>query len=110
MQARLNIAVKKMAHLCVNVGEIKPLNNNLGKRVSPCVLSKEGKVIFDMLISTCRLFFLTYFQGDSMKIVIASLISALMLLSMPTFAGSHGGGKIDCKDPKNKDHKDCQKK
>jgi len=45
-----------------------------------------------------------------MKIVIASLISALMLLSMPTFAGSHGGGKVDCKDPKNKDHKDCQKK
>jgi len=29
-----------------------------------------------------------------------------MLLSMPTFAGSHGGGKVDCKDPKNKDHKE----
>jgi len=45
-----------------------------------------------------------------MKIVIASLVSALMLLSMPTFAESHGGGKIDYKDSKNKDHKDCQKK
>jgi hypothetical protein len=45
-----------------------------------------------------------------MKIVLASLASALMVLSMPTFAGSHGGGKVDCKDSKNKDHKDCQKK
>ena len=45
-----------------------------------------------------------------MKIVLASLVSALMVLSMPTFAGSHGGGKVDCKDSKNKDHKDCQKK
>jgi hypothetical protein len=54
--------------------------------------------------------FLFLFKGVSMKIVIASLVSALMLLSMPTFAGSHGGGKIDCKDPKNKDHKECQKK
>ena len=55
-------------------------------------------------------FFILFFESDSMKIVIASLVSALMLLSMPTFAGSHGGGKIDCKDSKNKDHKDCQKK
>jgi hypothetical protein len=54
--------------------------------------------------------FLFFFKGVSMKIVLASLVSALMVLSMPTFAGSHGGGKIDCKDPKNKDHKECQKK
>ena len=45
-----------------------------------------------------------------MIIVIASFISALMRLSLRTFAGSHGGGKVDCKDPKNKDHKECQKK
>jgi len=51
-----------------------------------------------------------FFESIIMKIVLASLVSALMVLSMPTFAGSHGGGKVDCKDSKNKDHKDCQKK
>jgi hypothetical protein len=48
VQVRLNIAIREIAHVCVNFGEIKPLNNNLSKRVSPCVLQKEGKVIFDM--------------------------------------------------------------
>ena len=45
-----------------------------------------------------------------MKTVIAMLVSALMFLSTSAFAGAHGGGKVDCKDPKNKDNKEFVKK
>ncbi len=39
-----------------------------------------------------------------MKTVMTALVSALMLLSAPSFAGSHGGGKMDDKKV------DCSKK
>ena len=32
-----------------------------------------------------------------MKIVMTALVSAFMLMSAPSFAGSHGGGKMDDK-------------
>jgi len=36
-------------------------------------------------------------EGASMKFVMTALVSAFMLVSMPSFAGSHGGGKMDDK-------------
>jgi len=38
------------------------------------------------------------------------LVSTLMFLSISAFAGAHGGRKVDCGDPKNKDNKECVKK
>jgi hypothetical protein len=43
-------------------------------------------------------------KGTPMKTVMTALVSALMLLSAPSFAGSHGGGKMDDKKV------DCSKK
>ena len=37
------------------------------------------------------------FQGVFMKFVMTALVSAFMLVSMPAFAGAHGGGKMDDK-------------
>jgi hypothetical protein len=109
--ARLNPANRKIEHVRAKAtGETEPRNGDLSKGISPRVLLKKRYYGYANLISACCIFFLFFLKGVSMKIVIASLVSALMLLSMPTFAGSHGGGKIDCKDTKNKDHKDCQKK
>lgn len=39
-----------------------------------------------------------------MKFVMTALVSALMLVSSPSFAGAHGGGKMDDKKV------DCTKK
>ena len=54
------------------------------------------------------------FRGSKIiwYLVFALLFGLLftMLFSVKEGFGSHGGGKIDCKNPKNKDHKDCQKK
>jgi len=50
-----------------------------------------------------------------MKIVMTALVSAFMLVSMPTFAGSHGGGKmddkkVDCSKKENETNSACVKK
>ena len=47
--------------------------------------------------------------------LLAALIASLMLLSVPAFAGSHGGGKmddkkVDCSKKENEKHADCKKK
>jgi hypothetical protein len=54
-------------------------------------------------------------EGVSMKIVMTALVSAFMLVSMPTFAGSHGGGKmddkkVDCSKKENETNSACVKK
>ena len=50
-----------------------------------------------------------------MKIVITALVSAFMLMSAPSFAGSHGGGKmddkkVDCSRKENEKNAACVKK
>lgn len=53
-----------------------------------------------------------------MKTTLSILASALFLISAPSFAMSHGGGKmddkkaekVDCKKPENKDKKECKAK
>jgi hypothetical protein len=50
-----------------------------------------------------------------MKTVMTALVSALMLLSAPSFAGSHGGGKmddkkVDCSKKENEKNAACTKK
>lgn len=50
-----------------------------------------------------------------MKIVMTALVSALMLISAPGFAGSHGGGKmddkkVDCSKKENEKNPACVKK
>ena len=50
-----------------------------------------------------------------MKIVMTALISAVMLMSAPSFAGSHGGGKmddkkVDCTKKENEKNEACVKK
>ena len=50
-----------------------------------------------------------------MKIVMTALISAFMLMSAPSFAGSHGGGKmddkkVDCSKKENEKNAACAKK
>jgi hypothetical protein len=61
-------------------------------------------------------FFTTLFlKGVSMKIVMTALVSAFMLMSAPSFAGSHGGGKmddkkVDCSKKENEKDKACVKK
>ncbi|MEY3518250.1 MAG: hypothetical protein RLZ89_1110 [Pseudomonadota bacterium] len=50
-----------------------------------------------------------------MKFVITAFVSAFMLLSMPSFAGSHGGGKpddkkVDCSKKENEKNPACTKK
>jgi len=44
-----------------------------------------------------------------MKFAITAIISAFMVLSAPAFAGSHGGGKMDCSKQENKENKACKK-
>jgi hypothetical protein len=44
----------------------------------------------------------------NMKILATALVSALMLVSTASFAGSHGGGKMD--DKKDEKKLDCSKK
>ena len=50
-----------------------------------------------------------------MKIVMTALVSALLLVSAPSFAGSHGGGKmddkkVDCSKKENEKNAACVKK
>ena len=50
-----------------------------------------------------------------MKIVMTALVSAFMLMSAPSFAGSHGGGtmddkKVDCSKKENEKNAACVKK
>ncbi len=50
-----------------------------------------------------------------MKFLIAALSTAFMLVSVPSFAGSHGGGKmddkkVDCSKKENEKDKACEKK
>jgi len=50
-----------------------------------------------------------------MKLVMTALISSLMLLSTPSIAGSHGGGKmddkkVDCSKKENEKDPACKKK
>jgi hypothetical protein len=50
-----------------------------------------------------------------MKFVMTALVSAFMLVSMPAFAGSHGGGKmddkkVDCSKKENEANPACVKK
>jgi hypothetical protein len=54
-------------------------------------------------------------KGTPMKTVMTALVSALMLLSAPSFAGSHGGGKmddkkVDCSKKENEKNAACTKK
>jgi len=56
-----------------------------------------------------------FLKGVSMKIVMTALVSAFMLVSMPSFAGSHGGGKmddkkVDCSKKENETNSACVKK
>ena len=61
-------------------------------------------------------FFPTLFlEGVFMKIAITALVSAFMLMSAPSFAGSHGGGKmddkkVDCSKKENETNPACVKK
>jgi hypothetical protein len=57
----------------------------------------------------------SYLKGVSMKIVMTALVSAFMLMSAPSFAGSHGGGKmddkkVDCSKKENEKNAACVKK
>lgn len=50
-----------------------------------------------------------------MKILVTALTAAFMLASAPSFAGSHGGGKmddkkVDCSKKENEKNKACEKK
>ena len=50
-----------------------------------------------------------------MKLLVSMVASVVMLVSVPAFAGSHGGGKmddkkVDCSKKENEKHADCQKK
>ena len=50
-----------------------------------------------------------------MKFVMTALVSAFMLVSAPSFAGSHGGGKmddkkVDCSKKENEKNAACVKK
>ncbi|MGA0037950.1 MAG: hypothetical protein ACO3HD_06525 [Burkholderiaceae bacterium] len=53
-----------------------------------------------------------------MKTTLSILASAMFLISAPSFAMSHGGGKmddkkaekVDCKKPENKAKKECKAK
>ena len=49
-----------------------------------------------------------------MKLVMSALVSALLMVSAPSFAGSHGGGKmddkVDCSKKENMDKEACKKK
>ena len=50
-----------------------------------------------------------------MKFILTSIVSAFMLVSAPSFAGSHAGGKmddkkVDCSKKENANDKACAKK
>ena len=45
-----------------------------------------------------------------MKLVMSALVSALLMVSAPSFAGSHGGGKMDFNAKENADKAECKKK
>ncbi len=45
-----------------------------------------------------------------MKLVMSALVSALLMVSAPSFAGSHGGGKMDCMAKENAEKPECKKK
>lgn len=57
-------------------------------------------------------------KGITMKTTLSILASALFLISAPSFAMSHGGGKmddkkaekVDCSKKENKDKKECKAK
>ena len=61
-------------------------------------------------------FFSTLFlKGAFMKIAMTALVSAFMLMSAPSFAGIHGGGKmddkkVDCSKKENEKNAACVKK
>ena len=50
------------------------------------------------------------FKRSIMKLVMSALVSALLMVSAPSFAGSHGGGKMDCMAKENADKAECKKK
>ena len=50
-----------------------------------------------------------------MKLLMSALVSALLMVSAPAFAGSHGGGKmgdkkVDCSAKENADKDECKMK
>lgn len=48
-----------------------------------------------------------------MKTLISAMIAAFMMASVPAFAASHAGGKmdsVDCTKAENKEKKECMKK
>jgi hypothetical protein len=62
---------------------------------------------------------LNHFERIDMKLLVTALVSAFMLVSTASFAGSHGGGKmddkkeerkVDCSKKENEKAKECQKK
>ena len=62
---------------------------------------------------------LNHFERIDMKLLVTALVSAFMLVSTATFAGSHGGGKmddkkdekkVDCSKKENEKAKECEKK
>jgi hypothetical protein len=65
--------------------------------------SNSRNVVFEVINST----------GEIMKSAISILASALIAVSAPAFAMSHGGAKmddkkVDCTKAENKDKKECQ--
>jgi hypothetical protein len=65
--------------------------------------------LFLLFLSTSLL------EGVFMKFVMTALVSAFMLVSMPAFAGAHGGGKmddkkVDCSKKENEKNPACVKK
>jgi hypothetical protein len=62
---------------------------------------------------------LNHFERIDMKLLVTALVSAFMLVSTASFAGSHGGGKmddkkdekkVDCSKKENEKAKECEKK
>ncbi len=62
---------------------------------------------------------LNHFEKIDMKLLVTALVSAFMLVSTASFAGSHGGGKmddkkdekkVDCSKKENEKAKECEKK
>ena len=68
-----------------------------------------------MTLVTRYFSFTSSHKGVSMKIAMAFLASAFMMVSVPAFAGAHGGGKmddkkVDCSKKENEKNAACVKK
>lgn len=57
----------------------------------------------------CKLSPIVFFQRSIMKLVMSAFVSALLLVSAPSFAGSHAA-KMDCMAKENAEKPECKKK